>query len=134
VIVLDTSFLVAFHNRDDVHHAAAVRAMDRLVGGEWGVALLPEYVFLELVTLLLLRRNLSTAVEVAETLLRAREVELVPCSELFIETWRRFREQGRKKLSFTDAAILAVAAQREAEAIATFDRALARASGLRVVP
>jgi predicted nucleic acid-binding protein len=46
VIVLDTSFLVAFHNSRDVHHAEARPLMNGLVAGKWGPALLLEYVFL----------------------------------------------------------------------------------------
>jgi predicted nucleic acid-binding protein len=34
VIVLDSSFLVAYHNAADVHYAAAARAMLHLIAGE----------------------------------------------------------------------------------------------------
>lgn len=108
--------------------------MERLIGGEWGRALLPEYVFLEVVTVLLLRQNLATATEVGETLLRARELDFVPCSELFVEAWTLFRGQRKTKLSFADAMTLAIAEKSNAEAIATFDRALARASARQTVP
>jgi predicted nucleic acid-binding protein len=33
MIVLDSSFLVAYHNRSDVHHGAAGAAMERLMAG-----------------------------------------------------------------------------------------------------
>jgi predicted nucleic acid-binding protein len=79
VIVLDSSFLVAYHNRRDVHHDAASAVMRQIVGGEWGRALLLEYVFVEVVTVLLARRGLSSASEAATTLLEADEVEFVPC-------------------------------------------------------
>jgi predicted nucleic acid-binding protein len=108
--------------------------MDRLIEGEWGVALLPEYVFLETVTVLLVRRSLSVAVEVGEILLRAREVEFIPGSDIFVEAWAIFRSQKKTTLSFADAAILGVARRRKAEAIATFDRTLARLSGKEIVP
>ncbi len=108
--------------------------MRRLIEGEWGPALLPEYVFLEVTTVLLLRRNLATAVEVGEILLRAREVEFVPSAEVFVDAWRDFREQQRTKLSFADAAVVATTQRRNANAIATFDRALGRAAGREIVP
>jgi predicted nucleic acid-binding protein len=38
MIVLDSSFLVAYHNRRDVHHRAAAATMERLVADEWGPA------------------------------------------------------------------------------------------------
>ncbi len=108
--------------------------MRRLLGEEWGLALLPEYVFLEIVTVLSLRCDLQTAVRSGEALLQAREVEFVSCSEFFLDSWRIFRQQERGKLSFADAAILAIAEGRAAEAIATFDRTLSRAAGNRSVP
>jgi len=107
--------------------------MVKLVDGEWGRALLSEYGFLEVVTVMLLRQTLSSAIEVGKILLRAREVDFVSGAELFVEAWKIFREQQRTKLSFADAAILAIA-ERENAGIATFDRALARVSGRQIIP
>ena len=134
MIVLDSSFLVAFHNSRDVHHDAAAMAMQRLIGGEWGEALLPEYVYVEVVTVLAARRAPDVAAAVGETLLRAREVELVPCSEHFpsaIETFRRVAGLG---LSFVDAAIVTIARARGVHHVATFDADFAKVEGLEVVP
>jgi predicted nucleic acid-binding protein len=134
VIVLDSSFLVAYHNRRDVHHEVAAEAMRRLVTGEWGRALLLEYVFLEVVTVLLARRGLSSASEAATTLLEAHEVEFVPCSELFLASLETFRRQPRALLSFTDAAIVTVARTRGDGRIATFDADFGELDGIAVVP
>jgi predicted nucleic acid-binding protein len=43
VIVLDSSFLIAFHNPSDAHHRAASVLMERFLAGEWGKGLLLEY-------------------------------------------------------------------------------------------
>lgn len=134
MIVLDASFLVAYHNRDDVHHDAALDVMERLVHGEWGEALVPEYVFLEVVTVLALRRDLATAVEVGETLLRARETSIVPCSGLFLEAFDIFRTQPEARLSFADAAIVAVAREHDVPRIATFDGDLAAVEEITPIP
>jgi predicted nucleic acid-binding protein len=134
VIVLDSSFLIAFHNARDVHHAAASSAMERLLDGGWGEALLPEYVFLEVTTVLAARRNLETAVAVGEALLSAPELELVPCADTFLEAFSVFRGQGRRGLSFADAAIVAIARQRGASFVATFDSGFRGLRGLRMVP
>ncbi len=134
MILLDSSFLIAFHNAKDVHHVAAAAAMKRLIGGEWGPALLLEYVFLEVVTVILLQRNLATAVEVGEILLRAEEIEFIPGAEVFADAWRVFSDQQRMKLSFTDAAIVATARRKNVPVIATFDKTLGRASGKEIVP
>lgn len=74
MIVLDTSFLIAYHNARDVHHAAAAAAMPSLIDGEWGEALLPEYVFLEIVTVVGARKGVEDAVAVGDRLLAAREL------------------------------------------------------------
>jgi hypothetical protein len=53
--------------------------------------LLLEYVFLEVVTVLLVRRDLAVATRVGRLLLDAEELEFVPCSDLFLETLQTFR-------------------------------------------
>lgn len=133
MIVLDSSFLVAYHNRTDVHHPRAVPAMEDLLAGDRGRLLLPEYVFLETVTVLMARRDLRKALEVGDLLLEAREVDFVPCSEIFLDVLGTFRTQGDATLSFTDAAILTIARAHDA-AIATFDRGFVGIEGIRVVP
>ena len=89
MIVLDSSFLVAFHNRNDVHHDAAAEVMDQLLAGRWGQALLLEYVFLEVVTVLLVRRGHDVASRVGTLLLDAPEIDFVPCSDSFSTLSRR---------------------------------------------
>jgi predicted nucleic acid-binding protein len=133
LIVLDSSFLIAFYNERDVHHKAALRVMERLLEGEFDPVLLPEYVFLEVVTVLSARRGLSIAVSVGRTLLNSEEVEFVPCSEYFVATMDAFAREGRLGLSFTDAAIVAICRQRGAEYVATFDADFKKVKGLEVV-
>jgi predicted nucleic acid-binding protein len=134
MIVLDSSFLVAFHNSRDMHHAAARRLMRELVAGKWGRALLLEYVFLEVTTVLLVRRNLNVASAVASILLQAREIDFVPCSELFVDTVKTFRNQTGTEFSFADAAIIAAARRYSAPNIATFDGEFAKLKDIAVVP
>ncbi|CAN5771553.1 hypothetical protein BH20GEM1_BH20GEM1_13160 [soil metagenome] len=133
MILLDTSFIVAFHNRRDAHHAAASEAFHGVVSGKWGPILLLEYVFLEVVTVLAARRDQATAVSVGEILLGAREIEFVPCSPHFLAAYQVFREQD-VGLSFADAAIVAVARDRSARAIATFDRDFRAFNDMEIVP
>ena len=134
MIVLDSSFLVAYHNRQDVHHAASAEAMRRLVAGEWGLGLLLEYVFVEVVTVLLARRGLPSASDAAATLLEAGEVEFVPCSEIFLASLETFRRQTPAVLSFTDAAIVTVARTRGEGRVATFDADFRDLDGIVVIP
>lgn len=133
-IVLDSSFLIAFHNAGDVHHDAARAAMSDLVEGRWGPALLPEYVFLEVTTVLAARKDLSTAVDVGETLLAAEEVRFAPCSDVFLDAFEVFRSQPDAGLSFADAAVVALARRYGATRVATFDRDFRGLDGIDVVP
>ena len=133
MIVLDSSFLIAYHNIGDVHHAAAARAMVRLAGGEWGDAVLIEYVFLEVVTVLRARRGKAVATELAGQLLQSREVEFMPCSELFLDALATFRREDAP-LSFADAAIATVARRDKHGYVATFDRDFRNVRGVTVIP
>ncbi len=134
MVVLDSSFLIAYHNTRDAHHAAAAQAMPPLTAGRWGPVLLPEYVFLEVVTVLLMRRGLDVAGPVARVLLDAREVEFVPCSPLFRDAVETFLGQTGSTLSFVDAAIVTLAGQRGAQFVATFDDDFRAVSSVAVVP
>lgn len=134
MIVFDTSFLVALANEEDAHHQRAARAMERFRAGAWGEGLLPEYVFMEYVTVLMARRDLAFAEANGAALLDARELTFVPSSDHFLETWARFRGQAKGKLSFADAAVVVVALARGAEHVATFDDAFRRTEGFAVVP
>jgi predicted nucleic acid-binding protein len=134
VIVLDSSFLIGFHNERDAHHQAAITLMDRFLAGEWGKGLLLEYIFLEIVTVLLVRRNHAVATRVGRILLDAAELEFVPCSDVFLETFQNFSSQAGTTLSFADAAILGVARSRADGLILSFDEEFRKISGLRINP
>ncbi|HVT38891.1 MAG TPA: PIN domain-containing protein [Gemmatimonadaceae bacterium] len=133
MIVLDSSFIIAYHNIGDVHHAAAARAMVHLAAGEWGEAVLLEYVFLEVVTVLRARRGKALSTAVAEQLLQSREVEFVPCSDLFLDALATFRRE-EAPLSFADAAIATVARRDRHGYVATFDKDFRNVPGVTVIP
>jgi len=106
--------------------------MNQFLAGKWGKGLLLEYVFLEVTTVLLLRRGLNVATRVGKILLAAQELDFVPCSDLFSETFKTFQEQVSTKLSFTDSAIAYVAQQRAEGLVLTFDDEL-RNAGVRIL-
>jgi len=134
MVVLDSSFLIAFHNRRDAHHAAAASAMDPLLRGDFGRPVLIEYVFVEVVTVLVARRGHRAAPDVADILLDAEEVDFVPCSDLFTDALREFRIRGAARLSFADAAIVAAAQRHGAQFVASFDEGFRGIEGTRVIP
>lgn len=134
MIVLDSSFLIGFHNERDAHHEAALPLMVRLLAGAWGDGLLLEYVVLEVVTVLLARRDIAVASRVGRALLDAVELEFVPCSALFAQTMDSFLGQPGTRLSFTDVALADVALSRADGKILTFDEEFRKIAGLKINP
>ena len=132
MIVLDSSFLVGFHNERDAHHDSASALMDQFLTGKWGAGLLLEYVFLEVMTVLLVRRDLAAAARVGRILLEAQELEFVPCSDLFTESLKVFLRQTGTRLSFADAAIAHVAQQRAEGRVLSFDAEFRKIPGIQV--
>ncbi|MFQ5740848.1 MAG: type II toxin-antitoxin system VapC family toxin [Acidobacteriota bacterium] len=134
MIVLDSSFLIAHHNSNDIHHEGARVLMEGVLAGIYGRALLLEYVFLEVATVLLLRRGLAVATSVALKLMEAREVDFRPCSQLFPQVMETFRNQTGERLSFVDAAVVTVARQHDPGYVATFDKDFRDIEGVSVLP
>jgi predicted nucleic acid-binding protein len=134
LIVADSSFLIGFYNERDAHHATARALMEDFLAGKWGRGLLLEYVFLEIMTVLLIRRDLSVATRVGRILLDAEELDFVPCSDLFLDTMRTFSNQPGTRLSFVDAAIVSVARSQADGLILTFDEEFRKIAGLRIQP
>jgi predicted nucleic acid-binding protein len=132
MIVFDSSFLIGFHNQGDAYHESAKVLMERFLRGEWGRGLLLEYVFLEVATVLVLRRGLEVASRVGRLLLEAEELDFVPCSDLFAEAFQTLAEQGSTRLSFVDAAIAHLARQRTEGLVLTFDDEFRKAPTIRV--
>ena len=104
MIVLDSSFLIGFHNERDAHHKTAAGFIERSAGGR--------------------------TTRVGRLLLEAGELDFVPCSDLFSDAI--FTHQRSTRLSFTDAAIAYVAQERTDGLLLNFDGELARLPGIRV--
>jgi predicted nucleic acid-binding protein len=106
--------------------------MEGLLAGRWGPILLPEYVFLEVTTVLRARCGHQVAVDVGTQLLEAKEVEFVACSEYCLEAFKIFAEKKEVALSLADAAIVAICRRRSATSIATFDEDFRKIPSLEV--
>lgn len=68
-----------------------------------------------------------------DQLLDARELEFLPCSDVFLPTLETFRLQTPGRLNFADAAIATVARKRPPGYVATFDRGFEGLDGIGVV-
>jgi predicted nucleic acid-binding protein len=134
MIVLDSSFLISAFNDKEVQHPAAVSAYEDFLNGRWGKGLVLEWVFVE--TVHVLKRKVSglAALHTGNFLKRAREVEFIPCSELFAPVWQEFQDTMHTKLSFVDVAVIRVARERAGGKVLTFDRAFRDIPGVKVEP
>jgi predicted nucleic acid-binding protein len=107
--LLDTSFLIAYHNTRDEHHERApeLDIEDRMIN---------DYIYCEVLNILYLRQGKRKAVEYGRFLEKSTEIVRVS-KPIFRKAVENFHE---KNLSFTDAAIAATAQKLNIE-IVSFD-------------
>lgn len=134
MIVLDSSFLIAAHNPRDVHHAKTLPYWESLLSGTWGRGILLEHVFIEIVSVLKRKHSTAVALNAGVQLMRAREIDFLPCSEIFLSIWNEFQSDFLTTLSFVDTSIALVAKQRAGGKILSFDKAFRNTPGLKVLP
>ena len=96
--------------------------------------MLIEYVFVEVVTVLLARCGHRTALDIADILLDAEQTDFVPCPELFPAALREFRTRAATGLSFADSVIVAAARRHGARFIAAFDEGFRGIEEIALVP
>src|SRR5271157_1482237 len=88
MMLLDSSLLIAFKVRNDIHHERADALMKQIVVSErFGKPLITDYIFDETVTGIFVRsKNLKLAVEYGNELLASLEMLEVD-EKIFQEAW-----------------------------------------------
>lgn len=120
MIILDTSFWIAYLNVEDSQHQKAEEIQSRLSGK----ILLPEYVLLEIVNVLVRKIGKRAADNFLKTLAGASSVELVSSSDEFLRRMIDFFiHHHHENLSFVDQSLLYLS---QFHHVITFDKALAR--------
>ena len=133
MIVLDSSVLIAFKVRNDLHHERANALMKQVVSERFGKPLITNFIFDETVTGIFVRsENLGLAVEYGNELLASLEMFDVD-EEAFREAWKIFTEQRNNKLSFTDSTTIAVMNTHDVRRIATFDGDFGDVKGIKAL-
>jgi len=123
LIFLDTSFLAAYFNATDIHHEEASETAKQIAEGRHGVAYTSDYVFDELVTVMLSRaKSIRRAAAAGQHILHSDMVMERVDGQTFKEAWNLFRKLG--KLSFTDCTSLVLMRKRRIRNIATYDKEL----------
>jgi predicted nucleic acid-binding protein len=120
MIILDTSFLIAFYNKRDSRHEKALKIFDEITNDKLVIS---DYIFDEIVTFL--RAKVPwIAIEVGENILENLDIIRVN-DEDFRTAWELFNKFN--KLSFTDCTTLSLSKRLKIRRVVTFDQSLIRA-------
>jgi len=122
MIILDTSFLIAFYNKRDSRHREALKIFDKIANDKLVIS---DYIFDEVVTFL--RAKVPwIAQEVDENILENLNVIRVN-DEDFRTAWELFNKFD--ELSFADCTTLSLSKRLKIRRVVTFDQSLLRAFG-----
>ncbi|MBM3212533.1 PIN domain-containing protein [Candidatus Poribacteria bacterium] len=88
LIFLDTSFLVAYYNSDDVNHEEARKLIMRMKGKQVRF-LISDYIFDETLTVLLVRAGKDKAIKVCNAILRDIKLENIELVYVNKEIFRK---------------------------------------------
>jgi len=124
MIILDSSVWVALFNDDDSQHKKAVKVFSNLKSSPIG---LPEYIILEVASVLALRANKAVSVQFIEYALENGSIDVIYSSGLFFNASVGLFKKA-KNLSFVDCSLLYLSRNNE---IITFDIGLKKAIASR---
>ncbi len=133
MIILDTSFIIAYYNENDEKHDKAVELMKTLVLGKYGEFIISDYIFDEVVTVALIRlKKMKRALEIGSDVLFFTSLFYLE-KEGFEKAWDIFKGQKDTKLSFTDCSILALMEEKGIRYVASFDEDFSKEERIEVV-
>lgn len=132
-VIIDASLLVSYYNNRDENHEKALKIMPEILNESFGKVFISDYVFDEVITVMLVRTKSHEKVKsIGSDLLNANMLYLKVNDRIFIESWKYFLEKA--PMSFTDFTILAMAKAYKIDYLATFDKVLAKQSGVKILP
>jgi predicted nucleic acid-binding protein len=124
--LIDTSAIYAIAVRADQNHARAVEFARRWLSGR-GAFILPDWVFVETMTLLKARFGSGPAVRVGDELRQNPAYRwMTVTSEDERESWITFQKYADKDWSYTDCAILVLAQRLHLKEAFSFDKHFAQ--------
>jgi len=133
MLLLDSNFIVAYSNEADINHAKALQITKEIDTGAHGTAVITDYIFDEVATVMLIKtKNLTKVSELGETLINAAVLLRID-EDLFNHAWKIFREQKKPSLSFTDCTSIAACKTNGISNIATFDKDFQELTKLTII-
>ena len=117
-VIFDSNIWVAFLNHHDSLHAKAIK----IFRDNEGKIIIPEYILLEITTVVSLRANFQIAQEFLRLATTNNDVEILPSSLLFLVKLLDFlKTSDFSKLSFADHALVLLSHRYK---VLTFDQDL----------
>lgn len=121
MIILDSSFIVAYKIENDFHHQKAIEIMKGIVAGKYGEVYVTDYIFDESVTIVFGKtKKLEGAINTGNGLIKSSKILRIDAAT-FDNAWSLFKRQKNTKFSFTDCTTLIVMDENRIKNIATFD-------------
>lgn len=128
MIMLDTSFIVAYFNTRDQNHSSAVK-IAKILANQNHELYITDYLFGEIATVSLVRlKNLEKAAQIGTTILEYCNLLHVD-KDIFEHAWKIFSEQ-KLRLSFVDCTTIVVMKNQKIQKIATFDNDFNKIKGI----
>lgn len=129
----DTSFLVAYYNRKDENHAEAHKWM-RSIRRSSIKFLVSDYIFDELLTVLLSRGSKELSITAGKKILESTQITIIKINEeVFARVWDIYQSYKDKEWSFTDCTSYVLMKGLEIRKGASFDLHFSQ-FGFEVVP
>ncbi len=123
MIIIDTSYIIAFFSEKDFHHKKAVEFISQLDEDLFA----PIEVIQELMTTLSRKVSSLYAVKVASSILENNSINIINSHELvFDKAFDTFKKLNPHKFSFVDCVLISLAKNSDAT-ILTFDKDLLKA-------
>lgn len=129
-IILDASVLIAYLNKDDVHHTQARELMMKIKANTYGVETTTDYVFDEVLSVVQRKISQEEACLAGKYLLESLPLTITN-DLIFVRAWHLFKKTSN--LSFTDCTLLAFMREYSFQYLATFDKGFKAVKGIQVV-
>ncbi len=130
-ILIDANILYAYTNVRDAHHQESITLMKKIIGGLYGIPIITDYLFDEIVSVVSRKNDREKAKMLGEYLLTSQFRFVQINKELFKNSWNIFT--SREHFSFTDCTNIAVLQTFKIEHIATFDKEFKTVKGIKVI-
>ena len=133
MILLDTSFIVAFYNIRDENHLRAKNLMPDIINGKYGYLYISDYIFDEVITVIFGRlKNLMKTIHIGEYLRKSTKLLEITGSN-FEDAWKIFKKQKETDFSFTDCTSISLMKRMNIKNIATFNEDFLKIKEINVI-